>query len=105
MQEIEAAYLDAYVHRRCSARPVIDMTLPTSLDATLAPPGVHVAQLFVQYAPFDLDPRVGSWEDPEFKKAFARRVYSIIDEKAPGFSDSILGTRGGVGLFWESVCG
>lgn len=100
MQEIEAAFLDAYVHRRCSARPVIEMTLPTSLDKTLAPPGTHVAQLFVQYAPFDLDPSVGSWEDEGFKRAFARRVYSIIDEKAPGFSDSILGMY----VWWRVGC-
>lgn len=91
MQELENAFLDAYAHRRPSGRPVVEMTLPTSLDTTLAPPGVHVAQLFVQYAPYDLDPRVGSWEDEGFKQAFSRRVYGIIDEKAPGFSDSILG--------------
>lgn len=91
MEEIEAAYLDAYAHRRPSARPVVEMTLPTSLDTTLAPPDMHVAQLFVQYAPYNLDPSVGSWEDEGFKRAFARRVYSLIDDKAPGFSDSILG--------------
>jgi len=91
VEEIEAAFLDAYAHRRPSARPVVEMTLPTSLDTTLAPPGMHVAQLFVQYAPYDLDPAVGSWEDEGFKQAFARRVYALIDEKAPGFSDSILG--------------
>jgi phytoene dehydrogenase-like protein len=105
VEEIEAAFLDAYAHRRPSARPVVEMTLPTSLDTTLAPPGVHVAQLFVQYAPYDLDPAVGSWKDEGFKRAFARRVYGIIDEKAPGFSDSILGACARVRVCaWMRVC-
>lgn len=91
VQEIEDAYLEAYAHRRPSSRPVIEMTLPSSLDTTIAPKGKHVASLFVQYAPYDLDPKVGSWEDEGFKNAFADRVFGIIDEKAPGFSSSILG--------------
>ncbi len=91
VQEIEDAYLEAYAGRKPSSRPVIEMTLPSSLDSTLAPPGKHCASLFVQYAPYDLDPRVGSWEDPAFKEAFADRVFAVIDEKAPGFSSSILG--------------
>lgn len=68
------------------------MTIPSSLDHTLAPAGKHVASLFVQYTPYNLDPKVGSWEDQKFKEAFAERVYHIIDEKAPGFSSSIIGT-------------
>jgi phytoene dehydrogenase-like protein len=91
VQEIEDAYLEAYAHRRPSSRPVIEMTLPSSLDTTIAPPGKHVASLFVQYAPYNLDPKVGSWEDEGFKNAFADRVFGIIDEKAPDFSASILG--------------
>lgn len=91
VQEIEDAYLEAYAGRKPSTRPVIEMTIPSSLDTTLAPPGKHVASLFVQYAPYTLDPAVGSWEDPHFKEAFAERVFSLIDEKAPGFSGSILG--------------
>ena len=30
-------------------RPMIEMTIPSSLDPTLAPPGCHVASLFTQY--------------------------------------------------------
>ena len=28
------------------------MTIPSSLDTTLAPPGCHVVQLFTQYTPY-----------------------------------------------------
>lgn len=39
MREIEDAYLDAHMGRP-SRRPVIEMTLPTSLDTTISPPGL-----------------------------------------------------------------
>ena len=91
MRELEKAYEDASVFRRPSDRPVIEMTIPTSLDNTLAPKGKHVCTLFVQYAPYDLDPNIGSWKDPHFKKKYVEEtVFKIIDEKAPGFSQSVI---------------
>ena len=47
-------------------------------------------QLFVQFAPYDVDPKAGNWADPAFKKAFVHRVFSVIDQYAPGFSDSVI---------------
>src|SRR3546814_386894 len=44
---IERAYEDAR-RGEPSRQPVIEMTLPTSVDTTLAPAGHHIAQLFVQ---------------------------------------------------------
>ena len=35
-------------------RPMIEMTLPSTLDHTVAPPGAHVAQMFVQFTPYFL---------------------------------------------------
>ena len=35
-------------------RPFIEMTIPSSVDGTLAPPGGHVVQLFTQYTPYKL---------------------------------------------------
>ena len=32
-------------------RPMIEMTLPSALDPTVAPAGAHVAQMFVQSLP------------------------------------------------------
>jgi phytoene dehydrogenase-like protein len=87
--QIEAAYKDA-VAGRPSTQPVIEMTIPTALDSSLAPPGKHVALLFVQYAPYHL-PSPGGWDAPGAREAFAKRVYSRIDEFAPGFSASVIG--------------
>lgn len=57
MEEIHQAYSEA-VRGVPARRPVVEMTIPSSLDDSLAPPGQHVVQLFVQYAPYDVDPAV-----------------------------------------------
>mmetsp|Transcript_4881 Transcript_4881/g.7431 ORF Transcript_4881/g.7431 Transcript_4881/m.7431 type:complete len:828 (+) Transcript_4881:54-2537(+) len=89
-EEIEHAFREASMGMPAT-RPVIEMTIPSAVDSTLAPPGHHVVQLFVQFAPYDVDPKIGSWADPVFKESFADRVCGIIDEFCPGFSASIIG--------------
>lgn len=37
--------------------------------------------------------QVGSWEDEAFKQSYADNILRIIDEKAPGFSSSVIGER------------
>jgi phytoene dehydrogenase-like protein len=66
-------------------RPMIELTLPSSLDPALAPPGRHVASLFVQHAP---DLPAATWEG--LREPFADRVLALLDEVAPGFSASVL---------------
>merc|ERR1712061_966658 len=67
MEELENAYREASVGIPAS-KPVIEMTIPSSVDNTLAPAGHYVAQLFVQFVPYDLDPKIGNWADNGFKK-------------------------------------
>jgi phytoene dehydrogenase-like protein len=67
-------------------RPLIELTLPSALDASLAPEGRHVASLFVQYVP---PAPAGSDWDAE-RDRFADRVLGLVDEVAPGFSESVL---------------
>ena len=56
---MERAYDDAkYGH--WSPRPYIDMIIPTLVDPSMAPPGKHVISCFVQYAPYKLDPSLGT---------------------------------------------
>jgi phytoene dehydrogenase-like protein len=90
MEEIELAYREALLGKPAT-RPVIEMTIPTSVDRTIAPPGKHIVQLFIQYAPYDLHPKVGSWADPQFKDAFVQRCLTIVDEFCPNFSSSVIG--------------
>ncbi len=63
------------------------MLIPTTLDPTLAPPGKHVASLFVQHvAPHLPDGR--SWD--EAKDEFADVVIETVTRHAPNFRASIV---------------
>ncbi len=88
LDEVERAYADAE-RGIPSERPVIEMTIPSSLDDSLAPHGKHVASLFVQYTPYELAD--GSWDEPERREAFADRVFAVVEEYAPGFTASVVG--------------
>src|SRR3546814_21026305 len=57
---IERAY-EAARRGEPSRQPVIEMTLPPSVDTPPAPAGHHTPQLFVQYAPYQL--ARGIWDD------------------------------------------
>ncbi|KAI4383415.1 hypothetical protein MLD38_009254 [Melastoma candidum] len=66
-----------------SRRPIMEMTIPSTLDETMSSPGKHVVGLFTQYTPYK--PTDGSWEDPSYRELYAERCFSLIDEYAPGF--------------------
>ena len=84
LASIERAF-DAARAGRLPERPLIELTLPSALDRTLAPPGKHVASLFVQYAPYDLVD--SDWAQE--RDRFADRVLALVDEVAPGFTESV----------------
>ncbi len=67
-------------------RPMVELTLPSVLDPGLAPRGHHVASLFVQHVPWE--PREGSWD--ALRDRFADHVLALVDEVAPGFSESVV---------------
>jgi phytoene dehydrogenase-like protein len=104
MHDIEAAYREASMGIPAT-RPVVEMTIPSSLDNTISPPGQHVVQLFVQYAPYEVDPKVGSWTDPQFKEMFVQRCLNIVEEFCPGFKQSIIGVDALSPLDLERVFG
>ncbi len=86
---IERAYDDAK-YGRPSKEPVVECTMPSSLDPTVAPPGKHLMSMFVQYAPYKL--KDGPWTDA-IKEDFAQRCFNIVEQYAPGFKDSIVDTQ------------
>jgi phytoene dehydrogenase-like protein len=83
---IERAYDDAK-YGRPSAEPVVECTMPSSVDATVAPSGKHIMSMFVQYAPYDV--KNGEWNDAT-KGEFADRCFDIVERYAPGFKESII---------------
>ena len=62
-----------------SAEPVIEMTLPSVHDETLAPNGKHVLSAVVQYAPYDLK---GGW-DEQARSDFEAAVLRVIERYSP----------------------
>lgn len=70
-------------------RPVIEMTIPSSVDRTIVDSADgHVVLLFTQYTPFS--PKDGEWTE-EKKTEYAKHVFSEIDAYAPNFSSSVIG--------------
>jgi phytoene dehydrogenase-like protein len=78
LEYLERAYDDAK-YGRPSERPILEMTMATSVDRTIAPPGKHLLSMFVQYAPYKL--AQGSWDD--IKESFADRCIEELAEYAP----------------------
>jgi phytoene dehydrogenase-like protein len=85
---IEHAYDDAK-YGRPSQRPVLECTLPSAVDTTVAPQGKHLMSMFIQYAPYKL--REGNWD--EIKESFADRCFDLLNEYAPNFKRSVIGRQ------------
>ena len=82
---MERAWDDAK-YGRPSRQPIIEMTIPTVYDPSLAPPGKHVMGIFLQYAPYTLSE--GSWDD--IRESYADHVIDCIAEYAPNIRSIIL---------------
>ncbi len=84
MDFLERAYDDAK-YGRPSTEPVLEMTMASSVDDSLAPEGKHVMSIFVQFAPYNL--KEGSWD--EEKEPFADRCIELLSRYAPNVPGAI----------------
>jgi phytoene dehydrogenase-like protein len=87
IEQLEEAYQDARFGN-AARRPFSDTEIPTVVDHTLAPEGIHTVSMFSQWVPAD-------WADDEDDHtaeldAYADRLIGRFDEVAPGFKDSVL---------------
>ncbi|MEE4161122.1 MAG: NAD(P)/FAD-dependent oxidoreductase [Woeseiaceae bacterium] len=73
-------------YRRFSPAPVMDISIPSVHDETLAPAGKHVLSAIVQYAPCDLE---GGWTDAS-KKEFLDICLDRLAEYLPGIRDCVI---------------
>ena len=83
---LERAYLDARAHG-WSKQPVVEMLIPSTIDATLAPAGRHVASLFVQYVAPQL-PGGRNWDAA--REEFADLAVDTVTAHAPNFKASVI---------------
>jgi phytoene dehydrogenase-like protein len=86
---IERAY-DNAKYGCPSEYPIIEATIPSVLDDTLAPSGKHVMSMFTQYFPYKLAPGLSLQEE---KEKYAERCFDLMNEYAPNFRRSVLGRQ------------
>ena len=85
LDDLEHAY-DTAKYGRPSAEPILEITVPTSVDSTIAPAGKHLMWLFVQYAPYTLADGT-HWDD--IKEDFADRCLQVLARYAPNVHNAI----------------
>ena len=85
LEYLERAYDDAK-YGRYSQEPILELTMPTSVDRTIAPPGKHIVSIFVQYAPYHL--AEGDWDSQ--REAFGDRCIEVLARFAPNVPGAIL---------------
>jgi phytoene dehydrogenase-like protein len=73
-----------------SRAPIVEVLIPSTLDATLCPPGQHVASLFCQHVAPELSGG-RSWDD--HRDEVADLMIATVDSYAPGFAASAIGRQ------------
>jgi phytoene dehydrogenase-like protein len=76
---------DNYKYGRMPSEPMLEATIPSLADASLAPDGKHVMSVLVQAAPRHL--REGDWSSQA--DALGDVVLKTLDRYAPGFSSLV----------------
>jgi phytoene dehydrogenase-like protein len=85
LEYLERAFQDAR-DGRAATRPFSDGVIPSTLDPSIAPDGMHVMSLFTQWVPH-------TWADEPHDaelEAYADRVVDGYTELAPNFKQSIV---------------
>jgi len=83
LQHIEHAYNHAK-YGEFSAAPIMEITIPSINDPTLAPPGHHVLSAIVQYAPYALKE---GWQNG--RQRFVDTALDTLEGFAPGLRSCI----------------
>ena len=68
-----------------SPEPVLEISIPSIHDETLAPSGQHVVSAIVQYAPYDLK---GGWEGS--RDAFLDQIMTVLSRYSPNIREQVM---------------
>ena len=82
IDDMERAF-DASKYGRISDALLLEATIPSLVDPSLAPDGGHVMSVIAQYVPYRLAD--GTWDDPA-RDSLGDRVVARLEEAAPGIS-------------------
>jgi phytoene dehydrogenase-like protein len=86
MDYIDRAWEDA-LKGMPSENPMLECTIPSTYDDSVAPAGKHLMSMFVQYGPYTL--KNLKW-DSQLKDKFADRCLEIMSEYAPNIKDIVI---------------
>jgi phytoene dehydrogenase-like protein len=85
IDDLERAF-DAAKYGEISARPMLDVAIPSLLDPTLAPLGHHVMSVHAQFAPYEL--RTGDWRTR--RDDLVKTIVQTLAAYAPDLPDVIV---------------
>jgi phytoene dehydrogenase-like protein len=88
LEYIERAFNHAKYSELPTA-PILEITVPSAVDSSLAPPGKHVISAIVQYVPYEL--AAGSWDQE--KDRLASLIIDMLERHAPGLRSSVRATE------------
>lgn len=83
---VEAAF-NPVKYAEVPDRPVMEITIPTARDPSLAPPGGHVLSAVVQFAPHDPPDR------PAARAAMLAACLRVLEDHAPGIGAQVRHAR------------
>ena len=86
LDDLERAFDDSK-YGRISEHPVLEATIPTLSDPSLAPAGTHVVTALFQYAPRRL--RDGDWDEAA-RDRVADGAVRTLEVYAPGIADRVV---------------
>jgi len=85
LDQLERAF-DAVKYRRFSARPALEIHVPTVSRPDLAPSGGSVVSMLVHFAPYDLE---GGWTAAA-REQLGDTVLGILERLAPGVTATVV---------------
>jgi phytoene dehydrogenase-like protein len=85
MDTVEFAFDDAK-YGECAAQPVMEITLPSLRNASLAPAGHHVLSAHLMYAPYRLE---GGWNEAA-RASLRESAIETLARYAPGIREQIV---------------
>ncbi len=100
---MERAYFDAK-STGISRAPIVEVLIPSVVDDTLAPPGMHVASLFCQHVHPQM-PLVNGRSFDDARDDIADLMIATVDAMAPNFKASVVGRKAMTPLDLERVFG
>jgi phytoene dehydrogenase-like protein len=85
---LERAF-DAAKYGDFSAKPFLEVTIPTLTDPSLAPSGAHVMSIHAQFAPYEL--KEGNWDSR--REELADVIVNTLADHAPNLKGLIVGRK------------